>query len=189
MRTTQSTNYTNRKEALGKAYLLKHYKEIYPEAKSIRWVTAKSLQVKGVDFIVTRIDGTTFTVDLKACQGNNYDMTKDDYKPGITLPRYFETYKGVPIELFAYNRGTKEWQFTNTKRKYTDEMLYFINDCDGIGSVRMSYQEVKNISHEHVTSVCYTRNTFIGRYMEHQSREGSGWYIKYPVKLTYLEGE
>lgn len=187
MRTRERDNYTNKKEENGKAFLMKHWKLIYPEAKSIKWVTAKSLQVKGVDFIVTRKDETCFTVDLKACKGIDYGMKIQDYNE--IPPRYFETFKGIPIELFAYNRGYKEWQFTNTKRKKTDEMLYLIDDCDGIGYVRLSYHEIKTASHEHVTSTCYKRNTFVGKYSIHMSSEGSAYYIKYPVKLIYINNE
>lgn len=184
MRTRESDNYTNKKEDLGKKWLKAHWKDVYPEAKSIKWVTSKKLQIKGVDFIVTRKDGTTFTVDLKACQGCNYNMTIDDY--ACVPPRYYETSKGLPIELFYYNRGLKEWQFTNTKRKLTDEMLYIINDYSGIGYKRLSYQDVKNISHNAITSFSYKLNKFTGLYKAHQSNEKSAWYIKFPATLIYL---
>ena len=188
MRTKESTNYTNRKEEEGRKVLMHHWKEIYPEAKSVRWNNSKEYQIKGVDFIVTRKDGSFFRVDLKALgfkPGLNYDMTLDDYNG--TPCRYYERQKGLTIELFYFNRGLKEWSFTNTKRKLTDEVLYIVSDVDGIGYYRMSYQDVKNISHQHVTSVCYTKNTFVGPYKAHSSREGSGWYIKFPVFLKRIK--
>lgn len=181
----RNDSYTNTKEEMGKAFLKQHWKEIFPEAKSIKWVTSKKLQVKGVDFIVTRKDGTCFAVDLKGCYGPDYDMNIDDFNGVPSRADWGK--KGAPVELFQHNRGSKLFEFTNVKRKLTDEMLYIISDYSGTGFIRMSYEEIKRISHEHVTSICFNRNEFCGKYKAHLSQNGTGWFVKAPVTLKYLD--
>lgn len=170
-------------EMCGDMYIKKEhlFDVIFPDNIGYKKETRKKFQKAGVDYIVYLPDNEELYVDIKVCIGQNYNMVEDDYndkndyiqviKDGIP--------KGVPIELYQNNN------FTFSKGKLTDYVLFIIMDSDGITYSLLDYDKVHKIALEHKKQ-WDTRGgsaTLVnkGRMKWHRSGNGSGIYIKWPI--------
>ena len=140
-------------------------------------------QKAGCDYIIYMPNNEELYVDLKVCIGPNYNMVEDDYndKNDYTEAIKDGVPKGVPIEVYQNNN------FTFSKGKLTDYVLFIIMDSDGITYSLLDYDKVHKIALEHKKQ-WDTRGgsaTLVnkGRMKWHRSNNGSGIYIKYtPTK-------
>lgn len=111
------------------------------------------------------------TIDLKCCIGIDYSMKADDYNNNINEA---EGVMGIPIEI----KQNGEITFQQDKI-YTDYFLYIIVDKHGV--------YYKFIKAEIIIKIVNQVLEGNAKYKIHTSFNGSGEYIKVPLKqLIYL---
>lgn len=153
---------------------------LFPENNGYKRATSKKMQKSGVDFEIFTDNGSIY-IDLKVCVGPDYSMSLEDYNTELAN---FEESKAIPVEI--YQNGI----FTNSNGKLTDYMLYIIADSKGISYLLISYKEIQKISYEHRKQVenlgTTARLVNKGQYKWHKSNNGTGIYVKVPIKPVKL---
>ena len=157
------------------------FDKLFPENIGYKKETRVKQQKAGCDYIIYMPNNEELYVDLKVCIGPNYNMVEDDYndKNDYTEAIKDGIPKGVPIEVYQNNN------FTFSKGKLTDYVLFIIMDSDGITYSLLDYDKVHKIALEHKKQ-WDTRGgsaTLVnkGRMKWHRSNNGSGIYIKYQL--------
>lgn len=157
------------------------FDKLFPENIGYKKETRIKQQKAGCDYIIYMPNNEELYVDLKVCIGPNYNMIEDDYNDKND---YIEAIKngipkGVPIEVYQNNN------FTFSKGKLTDYVLFIIMDKDGIVYNNIQYETIRNIALAHKKNLD-TRGgdatwTNKGKMAWHTSNNGSGIYIKWPI--------
>ena len=180
-----SVNTTD-KEKIGQDIIKQYHlwDILFPNNTGYKKVTNKKLQLSGVDYIVYDALGNSIYVDLKSCVGTDYTMHKEDY---VNIPSRMFISKGIPLEVYQNS------DFTYTKGKLTDYLLFIIKDDSGIYYYNMKYEDARNITKAYmkkitiVDGIAYERFPLNNIYAVHTSNNKSGSYIKYPVGAIKLE--
>lgn len=153
----------------------------FPNNTGYKKIANKKLQLSGVDYIVYNELEEPIYVDLKSCIGADYSMHKEDY---VNAPQRIVASKGIPLEIYQND------DFTYTKGKLTDYLLFIIKDDSGIYYYNMKYSDVRNITMKYQkifiseNGVVHPRFPDNNDYVVHTSVNGSGKYIKYPVEAV-----
>lgn len=169
---------TSLKELIGNALIKKYniFDKLIPNNVGYKKILNKKLQKSGCDFEVFLDDDTSIYVDLKSLIGEDYSMVETDL---VDLP-VKSGEKGIVVEIYQNDI------FTNAGYKMTDKVLYIICDKHGIIACLCDYKEIVDISKRHKgnlavdNGVAFRKQT--GEYKWHQSNNGSGIYIKVPVR-------
>ncbi len=170
-------------EMCGDKYIKKEhlFDKLFPENIGYKKETRIKQQKAGCDYVIYMPNNEELYIDIKVCIGPNYNMTEDDYNDKNDYIEAIEKGipKGVPIEIYQNSN------FTFSKGKLTDYVLFIIMDNDGIVYSLINYDKVHKIALEHKKQ-WDTRGgsaTLInkGKMKWHRSNNGSGIFIKYQL--------
>ena len=184
-------------EMLGEAIIRKFklWNELFPNYQSVKKATSKKNQIEGIDFFITKEDGTVVNIDIKVCCGSDFSFNKDYCYRNPECYRTVKVVKGTinkqaPIEL--KQNGVR----TFTSRKKTDYILFIFADTYGISYANLSYEKILTIvdgcisKYNYVNEHGFVRKVFNeerGPYKHYTSNNGSGEYVCYPVVAKILK--
>ena len=183
-------------EMLGEAIIRKFklWNELFPNYQSVKKATSKKNQKEGIDFFITKEDGTVVNIDIKVCCGTDFSFSKDYCYRNPECYRTVKLIKGTinkqaPIEL--NQKGVR----TFTSRKKTDYILFIFADTYGISYANLSYEKVLTIvdgcisKYKYVNEHGFVRKVFDeerGPYKHYTSNNESGEYVCHPVVAKIL---
>lgn len=184
-------------EMLGEAIIRKFklWNELFSNYQSVKKATSKKNQTEGIDFFITKEDGTVVNIDIKVCCGHDFSFNKEYCYRNPECYRTVKAVKGTinkqaPIEL--KQNGAR----TFTSRKKTDYILFIFADTYGISYANLSYEKILTIvdgcisKYKYVNEHGFVRKVFDeerGTYKHYTSNNGSGEYICYPVIAKILK--